>query len=116
MKPFSNPLWLCLLIFSFMILMAANAKAQTETKNNLLAAPKETKEKPKAKPGTYEFFGVDQKMVHAFTDDTLILIEEQRKDHEDISIALNFGVSVYIPARDVINNPAFKPLPEIAQE
>jgi hypothetical protein len=86
----------------------------TETTSTTVA--NETTAKPMAKIGTYSIFGLDSKFKQAFTDETFIFIEEQRKEHEDVTVALNFGVAVFIPSRDAIAAPTFKPLPQFWEQ
>lgn len=66
----------------------------------------------KAAPGTYQLVIKDTKKEYVFTDEFLIMVEEKRKDHEEVTIALNSAVAVLIPSRDQIESPDFKPLAE----
>lgn len=66
----------------------------------------------KAAPGTYQFIIKDTKTEFVYTDELLIMIEEKRKDHEEITIALSAKIAVLIPSRDQVQSPAFKPLAE----
>lgn len=66
----------------------------------------------KAAPGTYQFVIRDTKKEFVYTDELLIIIEEKRKDHEEISVPLNKQVDVIIPSREQIKAPDFKPMAE----
>lgn len=64
----------------------------------------------KAAPGTYQFVVKDTKREYAYTDETLVWIESQRKDHEQITLNLNPITEVIIPSKDEIAAPGFKPM------
>lgn len=100
----------------FLSLTITEATAQTASETSNAAVISEAANKPKAKLGTYQIFGLDGKFKQAFTDETFVLIEEKRKEHEDVTLTLNFGVAVFIPSKDAISAPGFKPLAQFYQE
>ena len=105
-----------ILCIAVLLMFTVFAEAQTATDAIATSAANEIVNKPKAKLGTYQIFGLDAKFKQAFTDETFILIEESRKDHEDVTITLNFGVAVFIPSKDAIGSPNFKPLKQFYEE
>jgi hypothetical protein len=66
----------------------------------------------KAAAGTYQFVIKDTKKEFVYTDELLVMIEEKRQDHDQITLYLNRQVEVIIPSRDAIKAPGFKPMAE----
>ncbi|MES2761473.1 MAG: hypothetical protein V4677_04670 [Bacteroidota bacterium] len=59
--------------------------------------------------GTYQFI-IKQKTDFLITSETFQLIENNRKETEDVTITLSDYLDVFIPSKQTINQPSFKPL------
>ena len=105
-----------ILLSSIFLIIATLATAQNTTDSGKTLPSEQSVKKEKAKVGTYQIYGLDAKIKHAFTDETFIYIEEQRKEHENVTIALNYGAAVFITSKDEILSPDFKPLKEFLEE
>lgn len=71
----------------------------------------ETQKKLPAK-GTYQFVINDTKNQYAFSEETLLLIESQRKENENVKLELGKNVQVVILSRKYISSKEFKPVDE----
>jgi hypothetical protein len=67
----------------------------------------------KAKIGTYQIRLSSYKFEYAYTEETLIYFEANRKENEDVTIQLNSFTSVFLPSKSKITSTTFKPLAEI---
>lgn len=66
----------------------------------------ETRKKMPAK-GTYQFIVNDTKNQYAFSNDTLLLNESQRKEKENVKIELGKNVQVLILSKEYISSNKF---------
>ena len=105
-----------ILLSSMFFIIATLANAQNTIASEKTSPSASSVKKEKAKVGTYQIYGLDAKFKHAFTDETFIYIEEQRKEHENVTITLNYGAAVFIPSKEAISSPDFKPLIEFIEE
>ena len=71
----------------------------------------ETQKKMPAK-GTYQFIINDTKNQYVFSNETLLLIESERKEIENVKIELGKNVQVLILSKKHISSNEFKPINE----
>lgn len=90
------------IIFALFLLLCFNAYSQEKN---------ETLQKLPAK-GTYQFVINDTKNQYAFSNETLLLIESQRKENENVKLELGKNVQVIILSRKYISSKDFKPVDE----
>lgn len=98
-----------------MIFIKSNLFSQKEISNS--SEPKQVlTTKPMAKKGSYQFIVSNTKIKYFFTDETFILIEENRLDSDDVILNLNQFTNVLIPSRKKINMKDYQFLPEYIYE
>ncbi|SEQ18745.1 hypothetical protein [Flavobacterium urocaniciphilum] len=96
-------------LLTFFILFCINTFSQT--KSSTPVEINETQKKLPAK-GTYQFIINDTKNQYAFSEETLLLIESQRKENENVKLELGKNVQVIILSRKYISSKEFKPVDE----
>lgn len=62
--------------------------------------------------GTYQFIINDNKNQYVFSNETLLLIESQRKEKENVKIELGKNVQVLILSKEYISSNKFIPIDE----
>ncbi len=96
-------------LLTLLILFCFNSYAQSN--KDVETVENEVQQKLPIK-GTYQFIINDNKNQYAFSNETLLLIESQRKENENVKIELGKNVQVLILSKKYISSKEFKPINE----